>query len=292
MDSLPSAGIAIPSNTQLFPAEVHADIPRGRGDLHLARSGATTILRRRYAANPLKLLHPRNHGCGAWIYASTYGGGLVDGDAIDIRMQLDAGATGFFSSQSSTKVYRSHATSQRLHATLDRDALLVVAPDPLVSFAGAHYTQAQRFDLHADASLIVIDCLTAGRVAMGERWAFRHYEGKITITQNGAASLCDVVRLDPAEGHLPGRLKRFTALATVILCGPKLIKVGAELQSRIAAEGLGRKAELICVASPLKQSGTLVRIAGTSVENVLRKIHDCLNFVPELLGDNPWSRKW
>src|SRR5262245_13535398 len=79
----------------------------GGGAIAAIRDGRRTVVSRAYASSPLKLLMPRNHGHAAWVYTSTYGGGLVDGDDIALRVDVDAGATLFLSTQASTKVYRS-----------------------------------------------------------------------------------------------------------------------------------------------------------------------------------------
>jgi urease accessory protein len=264
----------------------------GSGFLQFSRSGKATVLRRRFAMNPLKLLNPRNHGCGAWVYSSTYGGGLVGGDAIDIRAQVDVGATGFLSSQSSTKIYRSLANaSQTLRVSIAAGGLMVVAPDPIVCFKDSHFEQEQEFTLAADANLILVDCLCAGRTANGERWAFRNYESKITVTQDGVTLLYDALRLNPEQGGIESRMGRFNAFATIVLIGPRIESAGTKLQAAIAAMPVVRGANLICACSPFRNSGTLLRILGVSVEEVSRKIQSCLSFVPDLLGDDPWSRK-
>jgi hypothetical protein len=36
----------------------------------------------------------------------------------------------------------------------------------------------------------------------------------------------------------------------------------------------------------------LLRVAGERVEEVGREIQRCLGFVPALLHDDPWLRKW
>ncbi len=265
----------------------------GRGVLQFLRTETGTVLQRQFAQNPLKFLHPRNHGCGAWVYSSTYGGGLVGGDTLDVQIKVDAHATAFYSTQSSTKVYRSElATSQALHATVDSGGLLIIAPDPLVCFADSQFSQTQHFSLAGDANLVFVDWLSAGRVAMGERWAFRHYENKTTIEQHGDEILHDVLRLNPEQGPIASRLRRFNSFASIVLCGPRLAQFGADIQAALAAAPLKRNADLLCTASPLRNSGTLLRILGSSVEEVGRNIHATLSFVPTLLGDNPWSRKW
>ena len=55
----------------------------------------------------------------------------------------------------------------------------------MVCFAGADFAQTQRYDLHADASLVLVDWMTSGRHASGERWAFSRYESRFDITRDG-----------------------------------------------------------------------------------------------------------
>ena len=47
-----------------------------------------TVLTRASATSPLKLLNPRNAGASAWVYAATYGGGLVGGDSLSMRVEV------------------------------------------------------------------------------------------------------------------------------------------------------------------------------------------------------------
>ena len=44
------------------------------------------------------------------------------------------------------------------------------------------YSQHLRFALAADASAVVVDWLGAGRVAKGERWAFREYRSRMEFS--------------------------------------------------------------------------------------------------------------
>ena len=48
-----------------------------------------------------------NAGASAWAYAATYGGGLVGGDSVSMRVEVGAGASALVATQASTKVYRS-----------------------------------------------------------------------------------------------------------------------------------------------------------------------------------------
>src|SRR6266508_3728405 len=110
--------------------------------LTVTRSGGRSLVHGAYATSPLRLLTPSNHGRAAWVYTSSYGGGLVDGDRIAIDVDVTSGATAFVSTQASTKVYRSpNGTTATLHGRVGPGALLVMAPDPVVCFADARYRQ-------------------------------------------------------------------------------------------------------------------------------------------------------
>jgi urease accessory protein len=65
------------------------------------------VLTRGSATSPLKLFNPRNAGASAWAYLATYGGGLVGGDQVRMRIEVGPQAAALVSTQASTKVYRS-----------------------------------------------------------------------------------------------------------------------------------------------------------------------------------------
>ena len=266
----------------------------GRGELAVSRgadgrSRATRV----YATSPLRMLTPVNHGHAAWVYMSSYGGGLVDGDRVSLDVSVERGATAFLSTQASTKVYRSqHGTASRLDAHLADDALLVFAPDPVVCFAGARYRQWQRITLEPRGSLVLVDWVTSGRRAAGERWQFEEYTAHTEVAAAGRCGLYDTLSLRAAHGPLDARLGRFDVLALVVIAGERLDAQARLVAARVEQTPVVRRAEAVMSAAPLRTGGCAVRIAGPSVEQVGRIIERVLEFLPPLLGDNPWARKW
>jgi urease accessory protein len=255
--------------------------PRGR-----------SLVTRAFASSPLRLLTPRNHGHAAWIYTATYGGGLVDGDAIRLDIAIGEEATALVATQAATKVYRSPGgTSVDVAATVGRGGLLVAVPDPVVCFADAVYCQAQHVELESTANLVLLDWFTCGRRAFGERWQFDRYESRVTIRRDGRLVLIDTLSLCRDDGSIASRMARFEAMATVMLTGPRLEPYAVRAVERIAQIPIARSADLLVGASSI-DSGCIVRLAGTSVERVALAVKDVLQFVPALLGDDPWARKW
>src|SRR6185436_18222192 len=141
---------------------------------HLAveyRRGRSVVTRAQSAA-PLRLLAPASPGCAAWVYQSSLGGGFVGRDAVELAVEVAAGARLFLTSQSSSKVYRRAVSRCRLDAAIGDGGVLVAWPDPIACFAGASFDQHQRFRIARSAGVIAVDAWTAGRIAHGECWAF------------------------------------------------------------------------------------------------------------------------
>ena len=265
----------------------------GRGALSVMRRGARSIVSRAYATSPLRLLTPGNHGHAAWIYTSSHGGGLVDGDHIVLEIDIGEDAAAFVSTQASTKIYRSpRGTSAEVRARIEPDGLLVVAPDPVVCFARSRYRQLQQFDLADRAALVLLDWVSSGRHAAGERWACDEYHSQIVVRLDGRLLVHDALALRAADGDLAARIGRFNVLAVGLLVGTALRTVAASLVSRVSQGAAIRGSDHLVAASALGDDGCVVRIAGCSVEHVGRTIRELLGFLPAMLGDDPWTRKW
>jgi len=265
----------------------------GQARIGVIRSGRRSVVDRAYATSPLRLLMPANHGHAAWIYTSSFGGGLVDGDRIAMDIDVGRGAAAFISTQASTKIYRSPGgTSAEMHARIAADGLLVVAPDPVVCFSGARYRQTQTFELADRAALVLLDWVSSGRHAAGERWAFDEYHGQITVRLDGRLVVHDALALRAADGNLRERLGRFNVLAVAVLAGTTLAAAASPLVASASASPVLKRPDQLVAATALGDRGCVVRFAGTSVERVGRTIRKFLGFIPALLGDDPWIRKW
>lgn len=257
----------------------------------VAHSGRSHVTQA-FAASPLRLLTPSNHGPASWIYTSTFGGGLVGGDAFELEVNVREGATAYLSTQAATKVYRSPAgTSVEVRASVGRDARLMVVPDPVICFAGSSYRQVQRFELADTASLVFVDWLSSGRHATGERWQFDRYDSRVLIARGGRRIVHDALLLSSEHGPIADRLGRFESMLVAVLVGPAVAQAAEEIVARVARQRLPRRGELIVSASPV-DGGCVCRIAGTSVEETGSTLRALLGFVPSLLGDDPWARKY
>jgi urease accessory protein len=263
-----------------------------RGNVLIERIAGRSVVTRLSATSPLKLLNPRANGDCAWVFASTYGGGLLGGDSIRLDVDVAPAASCLLSTQASTKIYRTtgKASRQELLVTADNGAIVVSAPDPVVCFAGAIYQQRQRFILAPDARLVMIDWFTSGRHARGERWAFHRFDSRAEVFIEDRCVFRDALLLDPADGALtdPIRMGLIDCFATIVLVG--LNDREGELLQYVSAQP-ARQESLLFAASPI-ENGVVLRVAGRQTETVGRWIRDRLGFVADLVGQDPWARKW
>ncbi len=308
--------LAVPSlarhNEASAPGTARLGFRRSAGD-------GKTALATAFATSPLRVLTPGNHGDAAWVFLASLGGGLVDGDRLAIDVDVGAGASALLGTQASTKVYRCRASaaagagagagagadaragvdagagagergcSQHLRAQVAEGGLLAVVPDPVVCFAGARYEQTVEVTLAPSASVLLIDGYTCGRSACGERWAFSGYESRTTVLRGGERSIVDAILLDPRHGALAERMGRFDVVLSLVAVGPRLLAVRDAILATLPASGSD---DVILAASPLGESGCLLRVAAERFELASLALRSSFAALAHGLGDDPFARKW
>ena len=220
----------------------------------------------------------------------TFGGGLVDGDAIEVDLRVEAGATLVVFTQATTKAFRGSSTQ---HIRAEVHGTLVLLPDPVACFARARYRQRVDITLHGEGSAVTLDGFTSGRAAFGERWAF------------DAVDLRDDRRA--TEGPARPRPRRASARRAD---GPIATRAGSlrgvrDACSPSAARRRGRHAALARrrASSPTTSSrrrapararlhsGAIVRIAGTSPAHALGEARRRLRNLPDIDVVDPFASR-
>jgi len=265
----------------------------GSGSIAVAHVAGLSAAVRCASASPLRLFTPRPRGPAVWAIATTHGGGLVAGDAIDVTATVERGARLALGTQSNTRVYRSKgpAAAQRLRARVAEGALLAVLPEPTACFAGARLEQEQRFEVEEGGSLVFLDAVVEGRAARGERWAFDAYAARNEIALGGRLVLADAVRLERGEGPSPAeRMAGAALLATVVALGPAARPGAAALLDALAGAAADPGAEVLAAASPLAD-GLYLRAAAASVAAGVAFLRRALAFTAPLLGGSPFDHR-
>lgn len=245
-----SSTLVLQDKTKMLSPFTPSTSKPGNGEIHLALfPPSTPVLKTLSYQYPLKLIAPSavNSPDGTIIHTVfilTYGGGLVAGDTIDLRVQLDISTRLVLLTQGSTKIFKTPdpqlVSAQRTHTRLEPGSALCYLPEPVQPFAASSFEQIQTYELPevgaVEASLCVCDWVSAGRAARGENWDFYRYTSRNEVwirspknTSEPTAArrqlvLRDNVVLDAGQKHASKLLKDNVdnqgVFGTLILRGP------------------------------------------------------------------------
>lgn len=143
----------------------------GRLAARFERAGDRTTLARAQVCMPLALqrpFYPEGPDC-CHVLVLHPPGGMVDGDRLDIRLDLEPRAEALVSTPSAGKWYRANVGAQQsVHARIEPGAHLEWLPLETIVFDGARVRQNLRVELGAAATWTGWEITRLGRSARGE----------------------------------------------------------------------------------------------------------------------------
>lgn len=200
------------------------DALNGELRLRAARSAGFTVLTEAFRTAPFHPGPAHHHGRRAEVILQDVGPGVFPGDELSVAITAEAGADLRVVGQGATKLYPCPC-SRQAHAeitlTAAEDATLWWLPGALIPFRDADYVATTRVDLAPTARFASLEVISGGRLAMGERDAYRSLDLRLRVVQGGRLRLLERALLDPAAQprsllETPGR---FTCSGTLVLVG-------------------------------------------------------------------------
>ncbi|QKG53130.1 urease accessory protein UreD [Hymenobacter sp. BRD67] len=257
---------------------------------------------------PLKIINPHAPGGSCQVVLASYGGGLVAGDNIRLRVRCEENARLLLNTQANTRLFKSidgAQAEQHTEGYLAEHALAVVLPDPLVPQAASRYHQTQHWHLTADATLLLADWWHAGRTDAGEKFAFTSFATELRVSVAGRLALLDRFALRPTE-HLAtsqATFGEYNSVFSIYLVGPpggvRFQRLAARLhqlppagQTALHAQLAGRP--YVVAVTQARENVVLVRALGLSrpdLEPVCQAVAAALAD-ERLLGFNWLDRKY
>lgn len=136
--------------------------------------------------------------------------GLFPGDDHDVSFTVLSGARLIVRGQGATKLYPcSPDECARLRTTIrvEEGGELVYLPGELIPYREAALRQDRHAEVAAGGRLTLSEIVTPGRVAMGERDAYRELDLRLRITIEGHLALVERAHLEPGlrPFSAPGR---------------------------------------------------------------------------------------
>ena len=140
--------------------------------------------------------------------------GFFDGDRLESKVHVAAGAKLVLSTPSASRVYRTRSGAAAISCqkfTVEENASLEWIPEPFIPHAGAKYVQRTEIDLHPDATLLFFDWIAPGRVAMGEIFAYESLRWELDLRIGGNLTARERYDLSPANHSLEALRAKFPA---------------------------------------------------------------------------------
>ncbi|GFU15559.1 urease accessory protein D [Nephila pilipes] len=259
-----------------------------------------------YYEYPLKIMCPTSisKSCCQWVFPIIYGGGLVEGDKVNISFKIGCKCSVALANMSFPKVYCcENGKDSQQHAVyyIDSEALFCVLPDPLVCFKNASYNQSQTFHLASDANLVFLDWFTSGRYMRGERWAFTKLKSATSIFINDKLEFREAQNIQNSPFlTIENAMKEYNIVGICMImgCHLKFLSSSILLQLQKCREyGEKPNPNLLFSVSPLnlgassRQFGCILRFAAVSVPEAIQKITDLLQPLFQVIGNNPFANK-
>jgi urease accessory protein len=229
--------------------------------LRASRVGAETILTDVYRTAPF---HPgpvhRRDGI-AEVMLQGVGPGIFPGDRLSIDVVVEAGATLSVIGQGATKLYPApdgHRTESRTSLRVGAGSTLWWLPGELIPFRDAEFVAMTTACLAEGSKIALLEIITPGRIAMGERHRYRRLDLRLRIDVAGQPRLVDRALLDRREHRADafGRHGAFPCAGSLVLVGypkPDVTRlrddgcwIGADGDERLAVvRGLGLSASAL-----------------------------------------------
>ena len=265
----------------------------------------------------------------AYVYVSSTSGGILQGDRHVIRLDLGAGATSHITTQGATRIYGTdcppapggaagtptsaaaptvtsppasssstttaaappEAARQTLHASLGERAYLEFIPDQTIPYAGSAFVQDVTLSVHDTATAIYAEIISPGRAGMGESFAYRLYDTKITVTNHdGTFRLADAARITPQDSRVGslGMMGKYDTVASMYVITEQR-HVGP-LQQEIDSMILQDDAVAGGAAVTHNDSGVLVRLLGSGSEPVKSAMYGAARLVRNAVLGAPFTQ--
>ena len=269
--------------------------------IEVTRNGSRSVLTACRSVAPLKLLNPAAQGDYCAVVLSSYGGGMVEGDATTLCVRCGEGAALYLGTQAFTKVYKSPRglpCKQGINGKVEAGGLAVVLPDPVVPYARSIFEQEQTWHLGSDACLVLADGHTAGRMAFGEHFGYTSYRSDITVLMAERPILIERYYSEPgalSPTHT-GAFGAYNVVFNIFVAGNSArfsCLVDSFSQSLVPLLKPSENSLLLSFASP-RPDLFVIRSLAENVE-CLHPLYTALRNAiahPNVLGADPLARKY
>lgn len=225
------------------------------------------------------------------VYMITTSGCVLQGDRLQVGIEMGPGAMAHVTTQSATKVHEMDANfaSQLQTVTLSEGAYLELMPGMTIPHRHSRFLSHTAVTIDRSATLLLSELVMPGRKYHGEGESFEYDVYSTTVTASrpdGTALFTEKLLIEPARApvRLAGVMRGHDVFANVVLCTPKA-HADAVLERVVAGRGAS---SVIAGASRLPgDAGLIYKVLGPESEPVRAKIREFWAATRAVVLDKP-----
>jgi len=255
---------------------------------------------------PLKILNPKTHTKACHIVSSNYGGGMVQGDVVELDINCEANTKTLFSTQANSRIYKSDngdSCTLTQNIKLDTESLFVQLNDPLILQKDSSLNQQSIFNLNNGAALIYCDWIGGGRIHMGEIWDFKAFSSSTEIYLGTKPVVLDRFEIQPDKQQCtsPALFHHHTSFINLFIVGKKQdirIEVIEQMISatidKLRTKKQEQKPKLLISGERINDDVFIMRASAhelTTLKDIMEELGVCFKH-KSLLEFNPYERKF
>ncbi|XGA79813.1 urease accessory protein UreD [Halomonas sp. CH40] len=204
-----SGGPSLPTSGHRFDSERHWAASLA---LRFANRDEVTRLVQARHQGPLRVqrsFYPEGRTQACHVYVLHPPGGLVSGDALTIRADIEPGAHALLTTPAANKLYKADsqgvAWHQQTTLNVEDGGILEWLPQETIAFDGSKGTQRTHIALQGSARCLGWEVMALGRPASQLPYAFGRIEQHFRLTLDGKPLWLERQPLDPLHPRFSGR---------------------------------------------------------------------------------------
>lgn len=155
----------------------------------------------------------------AFLTIASPGGGVLQGDRLEIQISVESGAQLHVGTTSATRLYAMPGGQAEADTRVDVavGGYAELVPDAFIPYAGSRYVARSRHTVAEGGALLLMEVVGPGRQERGESLAYDLFKTDSEVRRpDGRLLFRDTTCLSPAEGlGSPGLLGRWRALGVL-----------------------------------------------------------------------------
>lgn len=204
------------------------------------------------------------------------GGGYLDGDRYELRVDVAAEASLYLTTQSATKVYQTpkDLVRQINHITIGPKGECINLPDPIIPYENSIYHQEQQVYLAADARYFASEIVTPGWDSSERGFTYQEVNLVTKLYLEHRLAVMDRILLQPNQQNLAGSgmLEGFKKVASSLVVHPK---INQEYITLLHKELKAAYPDLYFGLSQLPINGYSLRALGNDTQELEQFIQAC-----------------